>query len=493
MRLAIIVIVISVSVGVVVSWSPLVGATILVLGLGLAVGRKSIVRAVGAHNSESRVAPAWPLIAMPTLLGLRAWEPHLVTLILMVLVVTLSVRAQNYRISWPIFILTVIAIAFAQRRDSIALETLNSALLVALLYFATRRYGMKRGTDALLGGIALYLCVNVVLFYIFGLDSPQATDRLAGMVGGSLEERAFFPLTTSVNLPPNLAAAFLVATAPRLLASPIQAGLFIWLGVVAGITVLWGASSRASILLTLVLILAVIVIPVLSVRLTRVVLVMFAFGAVALPVVVVALSSPILWLGRYLPLIDRGSGIEEIQTLNGRTYIWQVSAEAWRDANPIDKILGFGHPGTTLSNASNGFAYLFRDWMSDPTLATAHNSSLQQLLDAGVVGLVALMFVAILAGGALRRRYRMLPLAATSLAFALLALAGAAMTEASLAPGLSQETFWVFIAFCFFASASPMLDTKEVASGTTTDLRQIAEGANCTDPVRTEAGRGDVG
>lgn len=89
----------------------------------------------------------------------------------------------------------------------------------------------------------------------------------------------------------------------------------------------------------------------------------------------------------YAGIQDRLFDVEHFNG-SGRFIVWRVGYEHWRDATPFTKLFGFG-VGTTYINLMKWYPASDHDWWT-----WFHNDWLQQLIEAGVVGLAASLYVA---------------------------------------------------------------------------------------------------
>jgi O-antigen ligase len=168
-----------------------------------------------------------------------------------------------------------------------------------------------------------------------------------------------------------------------------------------------------------------------------------AISAFVLPSIVVALQFIVSPLVSLAP--GRISDIRSVSTLESRDYIWDRAIKFWIDwVNDLPHILlGYGVTGQYRSGASLSYSGALSGLVRDPELAFVHNSFLQQLFDGGVVGWFLLMAAAYWAGVRFSRRRRdwgITPIVAMSV------LLLGAMTEASMAPGVAEENYWLLLA-----------------------------------------------
>jgi O-antigen ligase len=107
-------------------------------------------------------------------------------------------------------------------------------------------------------------------------------------------------------------------------------------------------------------------------------------------------------------------------------------------------LLGFGVNGHYRSGASVTYRDQFIYIVRNPEFyASMHNSFLQQLFDGGILGWLLLAIAAYWASARLSRRRRDWGNAGSSAIVAMTALLLTGMTEVSLAPGPSYDSFWL--------------------------------------------------
>jgi O-antigen ligase len=137
----------------------------------------------------------------------------------------------------------------------------------------------------------------------------------------------------------------------------------------------------------------------------------------------------------------------ETISLNGRDYIWARSIEYWFDrVNDLPhELLGFGANGPYRSGASLTYSDRFDSIVRNPELTSMHNSFLQQLFDGGFLGWLLLMTAIYWASARLAKRRRDRGNAGVSAIVAMTALILSGMTEISLAPEGTHETFWLLM------------------------------------------------
>jgi O-antigen ligase len=215
--------------------------------------------------------------------------------------------------------------------------------------------------------------------------------------------------------------------------------------LIAAITVLIGAGARMPLLIAAGLTITVLCFP----FVTR----WIAQGAVMLAAVsaFVLLSISTFIQSAVNPLIslalDRDAQTGPSDALNGRDFIWARSIDYWFDrVNDLPHtLLGFGVNGHYLSGASVTYSDRFSKVIRNPELASMHNSLLQQLFDGGILGWVLLIGAMYWASARLAKHRRKWGNAGLSAIVAMTALILSGITEISLAPGATHETFWLLM------------------------------------------------
>jgi O-antigen ligase len=168
-----------------------------------------------------------------------------------------------------------------------------------------------------------------------------------------------------------------------------------------------------------------------------------AISSLVLPSIIVAIQfivNPIMSLAP-----GRISDARSIATLENRDYIWDHTISYWLDwVNDLPHILfGYGVTGQYRSGASLSYSDELSGLIRHPEFAFVHNSFLQQLFDGGLAGWLLLMLAAYWAGTRFSRHRRDWGAAAI---VAMTVLLLGAMTEASMAPGVAEENFWLLLA-----------------------------------------------
>jgi hypothetical protein len=303
---------------------------------------------------------------------------------------------------------------------------------------------------AVLDSLALYMVVSVVAYFVLGLRSPADANRLIELDSAvsSFGPRITFPFATAITTPPAMAAAYLAGFLP---VRRRQAGLVAaWrlLAAALAIVMLLASNGRFAVLALL------IVAPVIR-RPKR--------AARWLPVLALLGVCIPLWWGAVRPAfapagaaianvqgIDRGRGASDLLTFNRRTQLWSKVRLAAGEMPMSRQLVGWGARGQIRSGLWRPFVAVLGRYVRDPTGTTAHSSLLQQFLDAGAIGALALLA---LIGTCARQLSHWTTEPATargkeaalscSAVFAVLALTGG--LDATLAPGHLQEPLWIVL------------------------------------------------
>jgi O-antigen ligase len=314
----------------------------------------------------------------------------------------------------------------------------------AVILRTATRYTRRRVVVSLFDGIAIYLIASVVLYYAFDLRSPGADSRLGGLISADGAERAFFPLATSLNLPPMMAAAFLAGCLLLMETGPKMSLRFA--GVACAIVILLASGARTPLAIAALIAVLSLIAP----RVLRLIAVPVAVTSFAFPKVFPYISELLL-----VPILDRVAPLNSDPSLNGRDFIWEQSLARWEQLDTWQQLWGYGPQGQLESGASAAYASQFGTAFENPLAATVHHSLLQQLFDGGIVGALSLGVAALIACLLWNRRisadrdiYSYAGLAMT------LGLILASVTEVSLAPGIGQETFWIFTCLAIAAATA---------------------------------------
>lgn len=421
---------------------------------------------------RGRTVPSAPwhvgLLIFPLVCSLRTVNPTMAVAAMAILAFSTFIRrppeGAGYEKHWPVVVLGASFLGVMMRPTSLPAGLFVAFALVFLIR-AIQRVTRHTAVTSLIDGVGLYLIANVLAYYVLGMRSPGENLRSGGLEAGDGAVRVIYPLATSLNLPPILAAAFLAAS--LILLERGTKRLLRWAGGAAACVILVGADSRTALVVAFIVAAASLVAP----RLLRETALPVAIGAVAFVFVFPLIARPIVapainWLTGLAPSLSRGSASNSDVSLNGREYIWGKATTFWGDrTSDWGEIFGYGAQGQYQSGASRSYAHIFGSSVQNPYMASTHNSILQQVFDSGIVG-AALLAAAILTCVALWViRSRMdEPYTAAALAL-VLSLVISSITEVSLAPGVGQETLLLFTGL-LIAACSADLQKAPAGKGT---------------------------
>ena len=359
----------------------------------------------------------------------------------------------GYSRHWPVVLLCLAFVGVVVRPSSLP-AALFAIFALIFLIRAVARVTRHGAVTSLIDGVGLYLIANVVAYYAFGLRSPGASLRSGGLESADGGVRVIYPLATSLNLPPILAAAFLAAS--LILLERGAKKLLRLAGAGAACIVLVGADSRTALIAAVAVAFSSLFLP----RLLRGLSLPAAIGAIVFAFLFPVISGPIVapiitWLTGLVPGLSRGSTANSDMSLNGREFIWSRSLTFWTDrTNEFGQAFGYGAQGQYTSGASSTYAQIFGSALQNPRMASTHNSMLQQLYDCGLVGLALLALTVVACIALWIRRSRIdEPYSAAALAMAL-SLVISSVSEVSLAPGVGQETMFIFAGLLLAACTS---------------------------------------
>jgi len=299
--------------------------------------------------------------------------------------------------------------------------------------------------------MALYIMANI-LGWMAGLESPNAAGRLSGFETSSpfFDKRIIFPLSSSINEPPYVAVAFLLAVIAMFKIGR-ERRWYHWLGAFASVFVLLAANNRATFLIAITLSGALVLAP----KLMRIAAPYVAGTALLLPFLLSATAPVINYMATLLQdtnLLSRGRTDFTISEFEGRGPVWtgvvRFFSEQWSTAGLSgisSKLFGYGYQGQV-----NSGAYLFipkasSQFLRERIYLHAHNSVLQAVLDVGLIGAVVLWIIAILILYRYGRQMKYLPIFVISLTIVL-----SGVFESSLVPGMNWIEFVILIYLAFF-------------------------------------------
>ncbi|MGE2689159.1 O-antigen ligase family protein [Mycolicibacterium pulveris] len=392
------------------------------------------------------VTPNLMLIALPTILAGSLISLYAgiyaITLVAIVSLCTRKARNDRLKLAWPCAILPVAALVIVLRPNgpSSALNVLFFAMasiaIARAVYLSTSK---SSALVSLVDGTGVLLVASVILWSA-GFDGPR--DRTAGLenslTGG---ERVVFPLSNSLAATPAIAAVYIAAVIPTLIAYR-RYRVFRLFAAACGVAIFILSDSRVSLASALVLSACVLLAP----RFFRgsapwligaTLFVPFIYGYIQDTVgrIMVAVSS-------YVPWVIRPG--EEVSTLNSRDYIWSQSVTFYAERlDWVDRMFGFGSYGHVDSGASAYYYHNFSGLGRDDRLMTPHSSILQILFDGGWLVACILAVTIVYMAWVLSRRSSYIGLVGLAM---LGALSIVGITEVALSPGHAQPTWWVLVA-----------------------------------------------
>jgi len=409
------------------------------LTIWLAVRRSLLATPPSAHPMNL------PLVAIPTLLGVRVFNVNVALVGLAVICVIALIAGRNVNVRGRSGKGLVALLGFALVVVYIRPTNLTDGLVVAVtaitILASLRRTPGEQAVDSIVDGVGVYLLVNVALHFA-GVQSPGYATRLGGL-GEADALRVIFPLSNSLNQPPALAALFIGGALLVAWRARPARRLFLLAAAGAAGYVIYAAGSRAPLIAAIVPVVLVLLPPVVR-KVAGVAVAVFAvISAWVLPAVIGIAVPLVRWAGDFIPTLFRAGEVTAENALNGRQTIWDTGTHYFFELDGIEQLLGFGQSGQIVSGVSNEYAWIFGRSVADPLGATLHNSFLQQLYDGGWVGFTALAVAAIVGAwrwGAMSERGGLHAMGGLSMLSVGLLLG---MSEVSAAPGYGQESFWV--------------------------------------------------
>lgn len=410
--------------------------------------------------APTRLKPDWVVVALPTVLAFQVFNFKLPFVVVGLMTGYIFLRKSECKFHLepgPILFLFASCWIVYSRPESWR----KPALLILLMILVMRllmTVDARRIIASLIDGLGLYLVVNV-LAHLAGMRAPHlASQRFDRVAEGTGFMRTVFPMTNSINSPSIIATIYLVSSILVLrYASWTRRGIW-FLSAAAAMYAMISAGSRAALAFTAILSIGALFFPIFSRWIAQFASVLAAISALVLP----NLIKPIIAVIAPLVALNSGRDVNEsdIISLQGRDQIWNGSIGYWHERiNDFSEILiGFGSGGQYRSGASSTYASLVVGLMRNPQQAYVHNSFLQQLFDGGVIGFLLLVIGVYWASARLaRRRYVWAPWGLSAV-FAMTALLLGNMTEATMAPGVFQESFWVLLVLVGVACQTPADD-----------------------------------
>lgn len=319
-----------------------------------------------------------------------------------------------------------------------------------------------RFSEAMVDSVALYLIASVLAYYLFGITSPgdlsRAGEAASTFSGLGFKTRVAFPFEAGLITTPLVAACFVAAYLSGFKVSLRVHDLFRFAAFCAAATVLIAGNGRASLVLAAAVGSTAFFAPRALARSSRFLVIAMMF----LPFWWVNVFQPsqgaLLLFHDTFPVFSRGS-VNDLATIQNRTKVWEVVRERSPHMPLPRQLFGYGAQGQITSGISRGYSYLLVGTLLRGERGSAHNSVLQQYLDAGLIG-VLILVVACLFVARRMQRYALSKASNRRIAGAeglamLLVLTGGASIEASLAPGNYQGPLWLFLLLIIIAATYP--------------------------------------
>ncbi len=268
----------------------------------------------------------------------------------------------------------------------------QALLLITVVLFGLTVF--RRGTPAdhgaeyLLAAVGIYLLANALL-HLAGWKGSVSDDVVAGVTArmlssfGILTERTLFPSAGGLN---NFGAVAGLAIAggivqighARSTALRVVAALI----VSVGLYVVLRTDSRAALIFSLLVGIGVSLIPTRALRVAR-------FGAAVIPMLPFALFASAVLIATLIGSSAFVRNPQEIYSLGSRAIIWAAIGAELSGFSPTH-LVGFGYFGQTQSTIVQYFGDVVGAGYDTGRL-TAHNMVLQQVLDIGYVGALAVL------------------------------------------------------------------------------------------------------
>ncbi|MBI3216037.1 MAG: O-antigen ligase family protein [Mycobacterium sp.] len=388
----------------------------------------------------------WVVVLLPTALAIRTVSGKGSLLLLGLLVVTAFARKPDgrFRLQAGPLVLLLASSAIVFSRPAYFATVLTFLIVAVLVVRLVTTVDARKIIASLVDGCGLYLLVNV-LGHAAGLQSPASNVRIGGLVESSGFVRTIYPFTFSINTPPIIAAVYVACCIFLMLEAGWIRRFMRLVCLASAIIILVGAGTRAPIAVAVGLAVIVICFPFTTRWLGQLTVALSAASAFILPAVITSIQFIIAPLMSLTPGRQNQAG--SISSINGRDRIWSQAINYWVErVNDLPQMMfGFGVNGQYRSGASLSYSEGLSTIVRNPEFAYTHNSFLQQLFDGGVVGWILLVAAVFWASRRLAQRVRGWGFHGLIAVLALAVLVLSGMTEVSLAPGVSQDTFWLLL------------------------------------------------
>ncbi len=430
-------------------------ATVALVLCTLAFGILIRFRPVKSDCRGMGGSPDWIVLILPTVLTIQLFREKVGFLSLGLLVAWSLIRKPrgHFRVEpGPLSLLLASSLVVLSRPTGITTLTTFVLLSILVIRLVTTT-DARRILTSLIDGCGLFLLASVVT-YAIGMRSPAI--RLDNLADDSGFVRIIFPLSSSINIPPIIAAIYVTAFVFLFWE---QGGPRRWLRIaclLAASLVLIGGGTRPMVAAPILILIALFLAPSAARWIAQAAAVLAACSPFLLPTFInSSVFQDVVQVAASLTP-TRTTDLTTVSSFGGREFIWRGALNYWNgwvDSAPA-VLLGFGQSGPYKSGAYHAYREELSWLVRNPELATLHSSALQQLFDGGVLGLLLMLIATIWASTRLASRQRdwgNLGLAAVT---TMTILSLSAITEASLAPGPGQHTFWLFMVVIGIASQS---------------------------------------
>jgi hypothetical protein len=324
-------------------------------------------------------------------------------------------------------------------------------VIFLILFTFSRAISRDNAYESLVAGMALYIIANI-FGWMAGIESPSAAGRLSGFETTSpfFDRRIIFPLSSSLNEPPYVAVAFLLAVIAMIKIGR-QRRWYHWLGAFASAFVLLAANNRATFLIAITLSATLVSVP----KLMRIAAPYVAGTALLLPFLLSATAPVINYVAALLQdnnLLSRGRTDFTISEFEGRGPVWtgvvRFFSEQWSTeglSGISSKLFGYGYLGQVSSGAYLFIPKASSQFLRERIYLHAHNSVLQAVLDVGLIGAIVLWSIAVLITYRYGRQTKYLPMFVISFTIAL-----SGIFESGLVPGMNWIEFVILMYLAFF-------------------------------------------
>lgn len=412
---------------------------------------------VALADSTTRLKPDWIVVVLPVVLAFMVFSFKAAIVLVGLLCGLAFMRRAERRFdvkTGPLVLLFGACAIVFSRHQSWHFPTLFVILGVLIVRLITT-VDARRLMSSLVDGWGLYLIINVLVRFA-GVRSPSvAHQRLDRMAESSGFIRTVFPLTNSINSPSIIAVAYLVSSICLLRqANWIRWGIWL-LGAAAAIYVIFSAGSRAALVLTALLSIGALFFPFIGRWIAQASTVLAVFSSLALPRIIDSLVGVITPVVALAPA--RNTSEDSISSFQGRDRIWGGVIRYWSEqVNDFSDILfGFGTNGQYWSGASSTYTSVVKGITRNPEYSFVHNAFLQQLYDGGFVGLCLLASAVYWASSRLAKHRDEWGRIGLSAVLAITAVLLCNVTEATMAPGVFQESFWLLFFLIGIACQMP--------------------------------------